>query len=239
MKPYPETIDNDWPTLFREYPEVYDAFASFPYQPGVLQVLRERFDLVGKTILDVGAGGGQSALPLAPYAGRILCVEPEAAMRAIGERRASERGARNVTFLEGDAGAIPLAPGAVDVVMAITAPLDVTEALRVVRTPGLLVQVGITPGHYGGELVEVIADPAPGLDAESRSFTERHGFSAVDFESVQDYGTQEAILRTYGFIFGPRAIAHLKRTGQTTIRWTFRIHYRYVAAETESPRNLA
>lgn len=228
MKEYPETIDNAWDVLYRDYPEVYNAFASFPYQPGVLQVIRERFGLAGKVILDVGAGGGQSALPLARYASQVIGVEPEAAMRAVAERAAREQGVENVSFLAGSANTIPLPDGSVDVVMAITAPLAVGEALRVVRRPGLLLQVGIAPHWYGGELDPIIQDPAPGLEAATRDLTAHHGFVFEDFESVQDYGSQKNILRTYGFIFGHRAIAHLKQTGQTTIRWRFRIHYRQI-----------
>jgi SAM-dependent methyltransferase len=228
MKQYPETIENAWDVLYRDYPEIYDTFASFPYQPSVLQVIRERFDLVGKIVLDVGAGGGQSALPVARYAAQVIGVEPEAAMRGVAEQSAREHGVENVSFLAGSADAIPLPGGAVDIVMAITAPLAVNEALRVVRRPGLLLQVGIAPNWYGGELDPIIQDPAPALEATSRDLTEHHGFSMIDFESVQYYGTQDNILRTYGFIFGRRAIAHLRQTGQTTIRWRFRIHYRWV-----------
>jgi hypothetical protein len=36
VKEYPETIDNAWDVLYREYPEIYDAFSSFPYRPGTL-----------------------------------------------------------------------------------------------------------------------------------------------------------------------------------------------------------
>src|SRR6516162_5313404 len=101
MTSYPETIDNAWDVLYRDYPEVYNAFASFPYRPGVLQVMRERFDLAGKTILDLGAGSGQSALPLARTATQVIAVEPEPAMRAIGEQQALEQGIENVAFLTG------------------------------------------------------------------------------------------------------------------------------------------
>jgi ubiquinone/menaquinone biosynthesis C-methylase UbiE len=222
----PATIDNDWARLYREFPEIYDEFTSYPYQPGLLQQVRERFDLAGKTVLDVGAGGGQSAIPLARSAGQVIGVEPEAAMRSVATRMAAEQGVQNVTFLEGHAGALPLDAGAVDVVVAITAPLDVAEALRVVRSPGLVLHVDVTPGWYGGELSAIIQQPTPELDAISARLTGHYGFAFEDVESVQEYGTSENILRTYGFIFGPRAIAHLQESGETAIRWRFRIHYR-------------
>lgn len=224
MKRHPETIDNRWDILYRDYPEIYDAFTSFPYQPSVLHVIRERFDVTGKTVLDVGSGSGQSALPLARYVGAVIGVEPQAGMRALAERAAREQGIENVTFLAGSADAIPLPDHAVDIVLAITAPLVVDEAMRVVRRPGTIIRVDIAPEWYGGELAAVIQDPALELEKTSRYLTEERGFSKMDFESVQDFGSQDNILRTYGFIFGPRAIEHLKRTGQTTIRWRFRIH---------------
>jgi hypothetical protein len=33
MKRQPETIENRWDILYRDYPEIYDAFSSFPYHP--------------------------------------------------------------------------------------------------------------------------------------------------------------------------------------------------------------
>jgi hypothetical protein len=68
MTSYPATIDNAWDVLYRDYPEVYDAFVSIPYRPGALQVLRERFDLTGKTVLDLGAGGGDAGYRRTPGA---------------------------------------------------------------------------------------------------------------------------------------------------------------------------
>jgi len=146
VKEYPETIDSAWDVLYRDYPEVYDAFSSFPYRPGALEALRSEFELAGKTILDVGAGSGQSAVPLARFAGQVIGVEPEAAMREMAEHAAAEQGVENTTFLAGSAEALPLAEHTVDVVMAITAPLVVEEALRVVRSPGLILHLDVAPG---------------------------------------------------------------------------------------------
>lgn len=52
-----------------------------------------------------------------------------------------------------------------------------------------------------------------------------NGFSYEDFETIQEYSTVENIVATYGFIFGYKAIEHLKATGKTSIRWTIRMHY--------------
>jgi len=43
---------------------------------------------------------------------------------------------------------------------------------------------------------------------------------------VQDYETTEHAVRTYGFIFGSRAIAALRERGQARIRWVWRLRYR-------------
>jgi hypothetical protein len=45
MKVYPETIENRWDILYRDYPEVYDRFGAFPYSPRPVDVLVSRFNL--------------------------------------------------------------------------------------------------------------------------------------------------------------------------------------------------
>jgi hypothetical protein len=122
--------------------------------------------------------------------------------------------------------AIPLPDGAVDIVMAITAPRVVDEALHMVRRPGWPLQVDVAPEWYGGDLAPIIQHPVPDLENASRDLTEHRGCSAIDCVSVEEYGTQDNILRTYGFIFDHRVIAHLKQAGRTTVRWRFRIHCR-------------
>ena len=51
--------------------------------------------------LDVGAGAGRYALPLASMASRVTAVEPSAGMRASLERTLQERGVSNVTVVPG------------------------------------------------------------------------------------------------------------------------------------------
>lgn len=226
MTDAPATIDNRWDILYRDYPEIYDAFAAFPYDPRWVDVVNRDFPLAGKSVVDVGSGTGKSSFSLAEYAAHVLGVEPEAAMRDVAERAAAQRQVDNVTFLEGHAAALVVPDASVDMVTAITARIDVPEALRVLRPGGLMLQLDIATDWYGGELNQVISHPTPDLTERNRRLVEELGFSRIVFDSVQEYGSTENIVRTYGFIFGYNAIDDLRRTGQTAIRWKFHIHSR-------------
>lgn len=54
---------------------------------------------VGDTVMDVGAGTGRHALPLAARCARVIAVEPSEAMRAQLEARRARERADNVTVL--------------------------------------------------------------------------------------------------------------------------------------------
>jgi ubiquinone/menaquinone biosynthesis C-methylase UbiE len=226
MRDRPETIENDWPRLYAEYPEVYDAFAAFPSQPTAVEVVDRRFSLAGKAVLDVGSGTGKMSFEMARSAARVTGVEPEPAMRRWAKRLQVERGMRNVSFVTGRAEALPVPDGMVDLVTAYTAPLDPAEAMRVVKPGGTVVSVEIAPGWYGGELNAVIGKATPELEVLSRNLIEGWSFSFFDFDSVQEFGSTANIVATYGFIFGRAAIDHLTRTGQTSICGRMRVHYR-------------
>ncbi len=226
MKRQPETIENRWDILYRDYPEIYDAFASFPYHPRWVDVVNRAFPLAGKTVVDTGSGTGKSSFALAEYAARVIGVEPEAAMRAVAEQALANRRLDNVAFLEGSAAAIPLPDASVDMATAITASMDIPEALRVLKPGGLILQLDIASDGYGGELNQIINNPTPEVAEGNRRLVEELGFSRLTFDAVQEYGSTKNIVRTYGFIFGRKAIDHLKRTGQTSIRWRFYVHYR-------------
>lgn len=226
-KSYPETIEHRWDILYRDYPEVYERFASFPYSPPWIRLVTNRFDLKGKEVLDNGCGSGRSALALASHAKHVFGVEPEAGMRAIAQARIEELGLSNVTILEGSGEALPLPDHSVDVFTSITAGLQsFPEAARVLRRPGLMVLVDIATGYYGGDLNSVLQHPTPELQEHSDRLVKDLHFSFEDRESVQEYGTTENIVGTYGFIFGKKAIDFLRETGKTSIRWTIRLHYR-------------
>ena len=228
----PELIENRWDILYRDYPEVYEAFSNTPYQPTVYAQLPGIIDLRGKRIADVGAGTGSSSLALAQSARQVIGIEREAAMLRVAREKARSAGAERVTFLSGDALTLPLADGSVDLVTGITLALYppeqyrdfIREGLRVAK--GLVVYLGIPPGWYGGDLYEVIEDVEKVDDMVDRIFIEEFHFAYQDIFTVQEYGTVEHIVSTYGFIFGRKAIDYLRSEKKTNIRWKFRVYWR-------------
>lgn len=227
----PESIENRWDILYRDYPEVYEAFSSTPYHPTVYEQLGGIIDLRGKRIADAGAGTGSSSLALAQFARQVIGIEREAAMLRQAQEKIRAAGAQRVTFLSGDALALPLADDSVDLVTGITLALYppqryrdfIREGLRVAKGP--LVYLGISPGWYGGDLSEVIANVEKVDDEVDRIFIEEFQFAYQDIFSTQEYGTVEQIVSIYGFIFGKQAIEHLKRENKTAIRWKFRVYW--------------
>jgi ubiquinone/menaquinone biosynthesis C-methylase UbiE len=162
----------------------------------------------------------------------VIGIEREAAMLRQAQEKVQGAGVRRVTFLSGDALALPLADNLADLVTGITLALYppkqyrdfIREGLRVAR--GSVVYVGIPPGWYGGDLYDVIEDVEKVDDEVDHIFIEEFQFAFQDIFSNQEYGTVEHIVSTYGFIFGKKVIEYLKRESKTTIRWKFRVYWR-------------
>jgi ubiquinone/menaquinone biosynthesis C-methylase UbiE len=238
-KPIPESIENDWNLLYRDYPEIYDRFASFPYQPAVVEVIDEHFHLVNQHVLEVGSGTGKQTFRLAQRAGWVTGVEPEASMRQVAIQEAERRGLRNVDFVAGFAERLPLRPASVDMVMAITLAslynepnihAFVQEAERVTRPGGFVLALNIASGWYGGDLGPILF---PELAQEEFDYIQdlvfpQHGYTGFDYFSQQDYGTVENAVQTYGFIFGMKTIEYLRVHQKSTITWKWRIYYRQI-----------
>ena len=228
----PESIENRWDILYRDYPEVYEAFSNTPYTPTIYEQLPGIIDLHGKCIADVGAGTGSSSLALAQFAEKVIGIERETAMLRQAREKVQGAEARRVTLLSGDALALPLADNSVDLVTGVTLALYppkqyrdfIREGLRVAK--GLVVYIGIPPGWYGGDLYDLIDDVDKVDNEVDHIFIDEFHFAYQDIFSNQEYGTVEHIVSTYGFIFGKKVIEYLKREGKTTIRWKFRVYWR-------------
>lgn len=147
-KSRPETIENRWDILYRDYPDIYEEFASVPYSgPGWVDIARRLFDFSGKVVVDIGCGSGKSTFQLAPIAKKVIGIEPEDAMREIAIRIAREKKIENVEFRKGSAEIVPLTDHCVDCVVAIALAslydsdntrAFIKEAERVTRKGGFI-----------------------------------------------------------------------------------------------------
>jgi ubiquinone/menaquinone biosynthesis C-methylase UbiE len=234
----PETVENRWDILYRDYPDVYNEFANFPISRQWIDVARKMFDIKDKTVADIGAGSGQSTFQLAKYAGKVIGVEPEDAMREIAAKTARRMKLKKAEFCKGWAEDIPLENGSVDITVSTSAsqyyPDNIfkfnLEAERITRKGGFIVVPSQPPGWYGGELSRIIVGKSRNLDMEptgERAYLEL-GYSYRDYSWSWNFGTAENAIATYGFIFGSKVIAYLRKHNKSVIKSRGRIYYKQV-----------
>jgi len=237
-KPKPLTIENRWDILYIEYPEVYDAFASVPKEPTMIDIMKKHFDLHDQTILDIGSGAGDSSFQLSSISKHVIGLEIEDNMRQLAEQKAKELSITNVSFKKGTALDISLPDYSVDASIAITLPLFIEdeirtyirEAIRVTKVGGYIINLGIAPFCYGGDLAGIILGDSKVTEEDTEGVVDHilrdeFGFSYFDYEAIQNYDSVEHIISTYGFIFGQQAIDYIKQTKRKHITWTYRVHY--------------
>ncbi len=228
----PESIENRWDILYRDYPEVYEAFSKAPFRPTIYEQIPGIIDLKGKCIADVGAGTGISSLALTKHARNVIGIDIEPAMLRVAQAKTPGKGLDRISYLCGDALALPLADNSVDLVTAFNLALYpfvqyrdfIREGLRAAR--GAVMYLGIPPGWYGGELYDVIDDVEKTDDTVDRIFLDEFHFAFQDIFSEQDFGTVEHLVSTYGFIFGKKTIEHIRRNQKTVIRWKYRVYWK-------------
>lgn len=248
MKKKPETIENRWDILYKDYPGVYDEFAKTEKDGNDIKAINKISDLKGKVVVDIGSGTGLSTFQLAEYAKFVYGIEPENAMRKLAVRKAKEKNIKNVKFLKGRAEKIPLRANSVDGAVAITSigsnhsdlssiqkvvELVIKEVSRVVKKGGYFIILNIAPYWYGGELAPIILGKGRKTEEDiegkiDKVLRTKFDFKYKDVYVLAKFGSLKKALETYGFIFGKKAIEYLKKHNKTTVKWKFRIHYRKI-----------
>ncbi|MBW2969674.1 class I SAM-dependent methyltransferase [Candidatus Woesearchaeota archaeon] len=241
MKKRVESVENRWDILYRDYPEVYDEFASVKKYPKWIHILPKMFDFKGKVIADIGSGSGLSAFDLAKYAKKVIGIEPEDAMRNLAIKNVKKKKIKSVEFKKGTATKIPLEKDSVDFVVGATlvgihTPARikrfVKEATRIVKKGGHIITINIAPEWYGGELAPIILGKSRKTKVDAEGVVDRTlrklGFKYKDYYQIQNYGSVAKAVRTYGFIFGRKTIDFIRKHKRTKIKWKLRIHYKKI-----------
>ena len=128
-----------WNVGMAKSPAVWDALPWSYWDP---DEIHDRVDINGRTVLDMGAGTGQVTLRCAPYAERVLALEPVATLRRYFERKLAACGFTNVTTVDGVMERMPLTSDTVDVAILSNGSFgwdpdaELREIERVVRSGG-------------------------------------------------------------------------------------------------------
>jgi ubiquinone/menaquinone biosynthesis C-methylase UbiE len=201
--------------IFNRIAEDYAARPEYP--PALVDAVARRAREAGDVVLDVGAGIGHLALPLAERGLDVIALEPAEAMLARLRETARERGF-SVRTLHAAAESVPLPDASVG---ALTIA-DALHFLNAERAPRGLARV-LAPG--GAELVVTVEPgPTPYMTSLSRlveEATERRPrvapalsqvFDLLDVDAVETTAFDDrtavdptrllAILRSYSFV-GP------------------------------------
>jgi ubiquinone/menaquinone biosynthesis C-methylase UbiE len=202
--------------VFNRMAGVYDARPSYP--AALVDALGELAGAQGARVIDLGAGIGHLALPLAARGFEVTAVEPARSMLTRLGETAAARGL-TVRALHAAAEALPVEAASQDLALVadalhfLDAALSGREIARVLAPRGALAlvrcELGATP--YMRELVRLMEDAAPRRPRATAQAT-RQVFALAGVEHTEerefqdetavDPETLERILRSISFI-GP------------------------------------
>jgi SAM-dependent methyltransferase len=228
----------EFDSLSARHPDLYHQFAI------TSTALAERamtlFDFTGSVVLDVGAGTGRVATAVARHADHVIAVDAYQSVVAFG---AASAAGRNISYVQGDGGRLPIADNSVDHIVCGWAVLDRPEAYRVARPGGYVFHMAsipealcgeLTPAVFGADIeswsvAPVLAQPPTDemvegvIDEDLRLVAGR--LYIHDFPFSADYGSAQDAAAIMGRIVGPAGAEHLLRRAQSTVQWRLRIYY--------------
>ncbi|BAL91381.1 putative methyltransferase [Actinoplanes missouriensis 431] len=180
----------------------------------------------GQTVLDVGAGTGNAAIPAALKGATVTASDLTPELLAAGERLAASRGTK-LTWTEADAEALPFETASFDTVIScigvMFAPFHTEaagELLRVCRPGGTVALANWTPEGFIGQLFATMkpyaAPPPAGAQPPPRWGDPAH-LAELFGDGVTDVRVERRTLRVDRFATGAEMRDYFKSVYGPTI----------------------
>lgn len=176
--PHPEP----WPKIYREAPEVFEAFGRAEDPEGlVVRRLRELAGIEGRIVLEVGSGTGRYSPELALGSKAYFALEPSPSLLGLAPKTAP------VQFIRARGESLPFKTLSMDLVLATwvlaylqpkACDLVLGEALRVLRShPGA--GIWLVENHWTGAFQALRGREGYGGEPGVKRLIEVHGFRAM------------------------------------------------------------
>jgi ubiquinone/menaquinone biosynthesis C-methylase UbiE len=180
----------------------------------VAEQLCESADLqAGWRVLDVATGSGNAAIAAARHGCEVVGIDYVPTLLEDGRQRARAEGL-DVTFVQGDAEALPFADGSFDAVTSVFGSMfapdherAAAELARVTRPGGTIALASWTPDGFIGELFRTVA---------------RHVPPPAGLRSPMLWGTEEYLRELFGERLASLDVA------ERTFTWKFRTAQEFV-----------
>lgn len=217
----------------------YGHFARY-LEAGALEFMDQLHIEPGISILDVGCGAGQIAIPAAQLGAKVTGIDLASNLIEQARERAQSVNLE-ITFEQGDAEALPYNDESFELVVSLIGAMFAprpervaSELVRVCRRGGRIVMANWTPNGFIGELFKTVGKhlpppsimPSPLKWGEEQIVRERFQQDIVELRCEKrnypfsyPFGPAE-VLEFYRTYYGPanRAFAGLDETGKEALR---------------------
>jgi SAM-dependent methyltransferase len=239
--PVPGYFQFDW--LSSRHPDLYHQFALSSV--GLVDELNRLLDLSGMEVVDICAGTGRVTQGMAQRAGHVTAVDVFPSVLAYAKGLAERAGLKNVRHVRADCRRLPLPDNSFDAASCAWGMIDYTEAWRVLRPGGWLIDLIPAQGALCGELTPVLAEVFPHIITEvaapetfDPACPARDSVRLADtwngapvtpptrvheFTYVSKYPSSEELAAIIGRLYGPRAKYYIQGGCKSSLAWRMQV----------------
>jgi ubiquinone/menaquinone biosynthesis C-methylase UbiE len=206
----------------------YGTFATY-MEPGALEILAGWQIPAGSTLLDVGCGAGQIAIPAARAGLHVTGVDIATNSLGQARNRATAEGLK-VQFDEGDAEQLPYPDMTFDMVVSLIGAMFAprpdkvaAEMVRVCRSGGRILMVNWTPTGFVSHMFKALTKHVPPPQGVPSAMlwgdeeTARERFK----EGIKDLKLTRGMYPSWSYPFAPPAVVEFFRQNYGPMQRTF------------------